>query len=80
MLDTQLWLQGGITVLIGMGVVFTFLTITIFAISLMAKAVAFIDKVCPPVVEETKTKTKGKAKTTDEADVALAVLVAQKQG
>jgi hypothetical protein len=44
----------------------------------MAKIVAFIDKICPPVIEEAKTKAK--AKTTDEADIALAVLIAQKQG
>ena len=78
MLNAELWLQGGTTVLIGMSVVFSFLIITIFSIMIMAKIVAFIDKICPPVVEETKTKAK--AKTTDEADIALAILVAQKQG
>ncbi|MBQ2984187.1 MAG: OadG family protein [Candidatus Gastranaerophilales bacterium] len=78
MLNAQLWLQGGTTVLIGMSVVFSFLIITIFAITIMAKIVAFIDKICPPVIEEAKTKAK--AKTTDEADIALAVLIAQKQG
>lgn len=78
MLNAELWLQGGTTVLIGMSVVFTFLIITIFSIMIMAKIVAFIDKICPPVVEEVKTKAK--AKTTDEADIALAILIAQKQG
>lgn len=78
MLNAELWLQGGTTVLIGMSVVFSFLIITIFAITIMAKIVAFIDKICPPVIEEARTKAK--AKTTDEADIALAILIAQKQG
>ncbi len=78
MLNTQLWLQGGTTVLIGMSVVFVFLIITIFSIMIMAKIIAYVDKICPPIVEEVKTKAK--AKTTDEADIALAILVAQKQG
>lgn len=73
MLDTQLWAQGSTTLLIGMGIVFTFLVILIFAIMISAKVVTLIDRLFPPLKEETKSSKKS---STDESEVALAVAVA----
>lgn len=73
MLDTQLWAQGSTTLLIGMGIVFTFLVILIFAIMISAKVVTLIDRLFPPLKEKTKSS---KQSSTDESEVALAVAVA----
>lgn len=73
MLDMQLWAQGSTTLLIGMGIVFTFLVILIFAIMISAKVVTLIDRLFPPLKEETKSSKKS---STDESEVALAVAVA----
>ncbi len=73
MLDTQLWAQGSTTLLIGMGIVFTFLVILIFAIMISAKVVKLIDRLFPPLKEEIKPSKKS---STDESEVALAIAVA----
>ena len=73
MLDMQLWAQGSTTLLIGMGIVFTFLVILIFAIMISAKVVKLIDRLFPPLKEETKPSKKS---STDESEVALAIAVA----
>ena len=73
MLDMQLWAQGSTTLLIGMGIVFTFLVILIFAIMISAKVVTLIDRLFPPLKEETKSSKKS---STDESEVALAIAVA----
>ena len=73
MLDMQLWAQGSTTLLIGMGIVFTFLVILIFAIMISAKVVTLIDRLFPPLKEEIKPSKKS---STDEWEVALAIAVA----
>ena len=73
MLNAEIWAQGGITMLVGMGIVFAFLTILVFAMLVMTKCVLFINKICPEVVEEPK---KTKKTTADESEFAAAIAVA----
>ncbi len=73
MLNPDLWIQGGTTMVVGMGIVFSFLVILVFAIIVMAKVVAFVNKICPPPVAEQKAP---KAKSTDESEIALAIAIA----
>lgn len=73
MLNPELWIEGGTTMAVGMGIVFSFLVILVFAIMIMARVVAYINKVCPLPVEPTKAP---KAKVSNDAEVALAIAVA----
>ena len=64
--------EGGVVMLVGMGSVFSFLTILVFAIMIMARCVAYIDQIWPAPVAEVKTSKK-KA-TTDDTEVAIAIV------
>ncbi len=77
MLNPELWATGSTAMVVGMGIVFSFLIILVGAIALMARFVEFLNKVCPLPVVEQKTK---KASTTDDTDIALAIAVAVAQG
>jgi len=74
MLNAELWAQGGVTMIVGMGIVFSFLVILVFAMLIMTKCVLFINKICPEAVEEPK-KVK-KAAASDDSETALAIAVA----
>jgi len=76
MLNTELWTQGGTVMLVGMGIVFSFLVLTVFSTQIMAKCVQFIDKLCP-VAEETPNKAI--KKTSDDSELALAIAIAKSQ-
>lgn len=69
MLNQELWIQGGTIMIVGMGIVFSFLIILVFAIMIMARVVAFLNKICPIPVEEPKVK----AKTSDDTEIAIAI-------
>ena len=73
MLNAELWAQGGITMVVGMGIVFSFLVILVFAMSIMTKCVLWINKICPEVVDEPK---KVKKTTSDDSEIAAAIAVA----
>ena len=73
MLDANLWAQGGVTMAVGMGIVFSFLVILVFAMSIMTKCVLFINKICPEAVAEPKTK---KPAASDDSELAAAIAVA----
>ena len=72
MLDTSLWATGLTTMVVGMGIVFSFLVILVFAINIMVKCVEIVNKLCPLPAEEPKT-TKN---VSDDSAVALAIAVA----
>ena len=76
MLNPELWTEGGITMLVGMGIVFSFLVVLVFAMMIMAKCVCFINKLCPIAVEENKVKSKN---SSDESEIALAIAIAGAQ-
>jgi len=73
MLNPELWIEGGTTMVVGMGIVFSFLVILVFAIMIMAQVVAYINKICPLPVVEPKA---AKAKSNDESEIALAIALA----
>ena len=73
MLNAELWLQGGTTMLVGMGIVFSFLVILVFAMLIMTRCVMFINKICPEVVEEPKKIKKAAA---NDSEIAAAIAVA----
>ena len=77
MLDASIWTTGLTTMVVGMGIVFSFLVILIFAINIMVKCVEVVNKLCPLPVEEPKTNKK--AAKTDDSEVAVAIAVAMAQ-
>ena len=66
----------GFTVMvIGMGVVFAFLTLMIFVMNISAKVIEYINKIWPEPVPEVKAPKK-KKETKDDAQIALAITLA----
>ena len=77
MLNPELWITGGTTMAVGMGIVFSFLVILVFAMLIMSNVVAWLNKVCPlPVAEVKQTKKVA----TDDSEIAVAIAVAMAQG
>ena len=73
MLNAQLWAEGLTIMVVGMGIVFSFLVILVIAINIMTCVVNVINKLCPIEVPQAKTAAKAKS---DDAEVALAIAVA----
>ena len=73
-------LSNGLVLLgMGMGFVLCFLTILIFAMGILAKVVAYLNKLFPEAVEEVKTTAKKTAAGVDEAiAIALAAVAARR--
>ncbi len=74
MLDPELWIQGGTTMAVGMGIVFSFLVIMVFAMMILTRVVAWLNKVCPvatPVEKQVKKVT-----SNDDAEIAVAIALA----
>ena len=74
MLEASTWATGLTTMVVGMGIVFSFLAILVFAINIMVKCVEVVNKLCPLPVEEPKGSKK--AAKTDDSEVAIAIAVA----
>ena len=74
MLNAELWIQGGTTMAVGMGIVFSFLVILVFAMLIMSNVVAWLNKVCPLPVAEVKTAKK--ATSNDDSAIAVAIAAA----
>ena len=77
MLNPEVWVTGGTTMAVGMGIVFSFLVILVFAMLIMSNVVAWLNKVCPLPVAEVKQAKKA---TTDDSEIAVAIAVAMSQG
>ena len=71
MLNPEVWITGGTTMAVGMGIVFSFLVILVFAMLIMSNVVAWLNKVCPLPVAEVKTAKK--AVTNDDSAIAVAI-------
>ncbi len=67
--------NGLIVTIVGMGTVFMFLTLLVFAMSIMSKTVAWVGKFMPEV-QETPVAVSTKRASSDE-DVAVAIAVAK---
>ena len=47
MLNPEVWITGGTTMAVGMGIVFSFLVILVFAMLIMSSVVGWLNKICP---------------------------------
>ena len=63
---------GGILMLMGMGTVFSFLIILIFAMLITSKCLVFINKIFPEALPETVAPKKVKSASSDE-EIAIAI-------
>ena len=77
MLETSVWATGLTTMVVGMGIVFSFLVILVFAINIMVKCVEVVNKLCPLPVEEVKSTKK--AVKSDDTEIAIAIAAAMAQ-
>ena len=75
-LNSQLWITGLTTMVVGMTIVFSFLCILVFAINIMTKCVEIVNKLCPLPVEEPKG---AKKKSSDDSEIALAIAIAMQK-
>ena len=73
MLNPELWSQGFTAMGVGMGIVFSFLVVLVFAMLIMANVVAWLNKVCP--LPEVVVKTAKKV-TSDDSAIAVAIAAA----
>ena len=76
-MDMTLLKEGAIVMVIGMGTVFFFLAIMIFAMNINERVLKFIGKYFPEEVPEVKT-TKKKVENSDD-EIALAIACAINQ-
>ena len=72
-MNTELWLEGLSIMAIGMGVVFSFLIITIFSMTIMSKVVRYLNTIFPEAVAQTAGVKKN---LSDDAEIAIAIAVA----
>lgn len=77
MLEGSVWTTGLTTMIVGMGIVFSFLVILVFAINIMVKCVEIVNKLCPLPVEEIKSTKK--ATKSDDSEIAIAIAIAAAQ-
>ena len=77
MLNPEVWITGGTTMAVGMGIVFSFLVILVFAMLIMSSVVSWLNKICPVAMPEVKQIKKT---TTDDSEIAVAIAVAMAQG
>lgn len=76
--DLTLLKDGLITMCLGMGVVFVFLTILIYAMDIMSKVVGYLNEIFPEVVAApAKSKKTNTAKEDEQIAVAIAAAVAR---
>ena len=75
MLNPEVWAQGGTTMAVGMGIVFSFLVVMVFAMLIMSNVVAWLNKICPVAVAEVKATKKA---VTDNSAIAVAIAAAMK--
>ncbi len=68
-------MDGVSAMFVGMSVVFSFLIILVFAISITTNVVNWLNKVFPPKEPQPKAVKK---QTTDESEIALAIALAKK--
>ncbi len=75
----NLLLEGVVLMLMGMGVVISFLFIMIIGMRLMSKVIAYLNKLFPEVLEETASAAKKASANIDEAiAVVLAAIAAER--
>ena len=76
-MDLTLFKEGFIVMVIGMGTVFIFLTIMIWAMNLNEKILKVVNKYFPEEIPEVKTSKKETASSDEEIAIAIACAVAR---
>lgn len=74
-MNPEVWSLGLTIMVIGMGVVFAFLTLMIFTMQASTKVIEIINKIWPEALPEVKT-TKKKQTKNDDAQIAIAIACA----
>ena len=72
----EIFNEGLAVMLIGMGTVFIFLCIMIFAMNCMSKAVAKINTIWPETVPKVAGSAKKKSAKGDDSEIAAAIIAA----
>ena len=74
-MNTSLLTEGIAIMGIGMGVVFSFLVLTIFAMIIMSKVVGYLNKIFPEATSQI-ANTNNKKTSDNDAQIALAIVAA----
>ena len=74
-MNTSLLTEGIAIMGIGMGVVFSFLVLTIFAMIIMSKVVGYLNKIFPEATAQI-ANTNNKKTSDNDAQIALAIVAA----
>ena len=75
-MNATLWNDALLVMIIGMGTVFVFLTVMIWAMDLNGKVLQFVNKIWPEEVPEAAKPVRRAAQTSDDEEVALAIACA----
>ena len=75
-MNIELWKDGLLLMVIGMGFVFFFLAIMIGVMFINAKIISFLCKYFPEAVEEEQTTSKKKTAVNNDSEIALAIACA----
>ena len=75
-MNIELWKDGLLLMVIGMGFVFFFLAIMICVMFINAKIISFLGKYFPEAVEEEQTTSKKKTAVNNDSEIALAIACA----
>ena len=80
-MDIELFKTGCLIMIVGMGVVFVFLCIMVYAMQLTTKILAIVNKFMPEEIEEDKYASKKKLVSKDNCEeiaVAIACVLAER--
>ena len=77
-MDLALFKEGIVITVLGMGTVFLFLTLMIFAMEINEFVMRFVNKFCPEEIPEVKTTQKKTDNKDDEIAVAIACAIKQR--
>ena len=72
----EIFNEGFAVMCVGMGTVFTFLCILIFAMNCMSKVVAKLNTIWPEPVQQVAGGTKKKVAKGDDSEIAAAIVAA----
>ncbi|MBO5947661.1 OadG family protein [bacterium] len=72
-MNAELWIEGLGIMSIGVGVVFSFIILTVFAMSIMSKVVMYLNKIFPEAVQQVAAVKKA---VIDDSAIAVAIAAA----
>ena len=75
-MDVTLWKDALFVMVIGMGTVFVFLTVMIWAMDFNGKVLQWVNKIWPEEVPEPAKTARRAAQASDDEEVALAIACA----